>query len=68
MGVINLGFPVFGPRGDVETVLSCPYIERRDSIEVPSQTEVVERFAALAQELTDLFGGRGQRQEPEPTG
>lgn len=57
VGVTNLGFPIFGPSGQVEAVLSCPYLERVDELQVATQAEVVERFAAVARELTDLYGG-----------
>lgn len=57
VGVTNLAFPVFGPSGDVVAVLSCPYLERVDDLEVPSKDEVIGLYRDLADELTALYGG-----------
>lgn len=58
VGVTNIAFPVFDASGNIAAVLSCPYIERVDDLEVPSKTEVVELFRVLANELTGLYGGK----------
>ncbi len=58
IGVTNIAFPVFGPSGQVAAVLSCPYLERVDDLEVPTQEEIVQMYGALADELTALYGGR----------
>ena len=57
LGVINLAFPVFDPRGNVAAVLSCPYLERVDDLKVPTLDEVVELYKSLADELTAIYGG-----------
>lgn len=57
MGVTNIAFPIFGPSGEVVAVLSCPFLERADDLEVPSLDEVVQMYGALAAELTELYGG-----------
>ena len=57
IGVTNLAFPIFGPSGSVSAVLSCPYIERVDDFKVPSVDDVAEMYSALADELTDIYGG-----------
>jgi DNA-binding IclR family transcriptional regulator len=57
VGVTNLAFPIFGPSGDVTAVLSCPYLERVDDLNVPSLDEVAELYHALARELTAMYGG-----------
>lgn len=63
VGVTNLAFPVFGPSGDVAAVLSCPYLERVDDLEVPPLDEVIAMYAALAEELTGLYGGVDPREK-----
>lgn len=57
VGVTNLAFPVFGPSGNVAAVLSCPYLERVDDLEVPPKDEVIVLYRDLANELTALYGG-----------
>ncbi|WP_270728241.1 IclR family transcriptional regulator [Shimia sp. Alg240-R146] len=58
IGVTNIAFPIFGPSGNAAAVLSCPYLERVDDLEVPSVDEVVELYGALALELTAIYGGK----------
>lgn len=58
VGVTNVAFPVFAPSGKVAAVLSCPYLERVDDLKVPSLDEIVDMFGALAEELTELYGGK----------
>lgn len=58
IGVTNIAFPIFGPGGNAAAVLSCPYLERVDDLEVPSLDAIVELYGALAQELTEIYGGR----------
>jgi DNA-binding IclR family transcriptional regulator len=65
VGITNLGFPIIGPSGRVEAVLSCPYLERVDDLQVANQDQVVEIFAAVARELTDLYGGNALPQTGE---
>lgn len=57
IGVTNIAFPVFGPSNNVIAVLSCPYLERVDDLDVPTKDEIVEMYGALAKELTSLYGG-----------
>ncbi len=57
IGVTNIAFPIFGPSGQVSAVLSCPYLERVDDLDVPTQDEIVEMYSSLADELTALYGG-----------
>jgi DNA-binding IclR family transcriptional regulator len=57
VGVTNLAFPIFGPGGRAEAVLSCPFLERVDDLVVPDIEEIIEMYGALAQELTELYGG-----------
>lgn len=57
IGVTNIAFPIFGPDGNAAAVLSCPFLERADELDVPSETEVLAQYGALAQELTAIYGG-----------
>ncbi len=57
IGVINIAFPIFGPDGNAAAVLSCPFLERADDLEVPTEAEVLTQYGALAQELTAIYGG-----------
>lgn len=57
IGVTNIAFPIFGPAENVIAVLSCPYLERVDDLDVPTKDEIVELYGNLAQELTALYGG-----------
>lgn len=59
IGVTNLAFPIFGPTNNVVAVLSCPYLERVDDLEVPSLDEIVVLYGNLAKELTAFYGGAG---------
>ena len=58
IGVTNIAFPIFGPSGHAAAVLSCPYLERVDDLEVPSLDDIVEMYGALARELTEIYGGK----------
>ena len=57
VGVTNIAYPVFDPRGRAITVVSCPYLERIDDLDVPSFSEVQSLFGNLAAELTAHCGG-----------
>lgn len=57
IGVTNIAFPIFDPSGQVVAVLSCPYLERVDDLVVPTMDDVVDLYQALANELTQLYGG-----------
>lgn len=57
VGVTNIAIPILGPSGHAAAVLSCPYLERVDDLEVPSLDEVVEMYRSLARELTAIYGG-----------
>ena len=57
VGVTNLAFPVFDPHGRAITVVSCPYLERIDSLEVPNLGEVEVLYSDLAAKLTEQYGG-----------
>ncbi|MDA7999915.1 MAG: IclR family transcriptional regulator [Alphaproteobacteria bacterium] len=56
-GVTNIAFPIFDSLGRVTAALSCPYLERVDELEVPSQDEIIRMYGLLARELTALHGG-----------
>jgi DNA-binding IclR family transcriptional regulator len=58
IGVTNVAFPIFGPSGDAVAVISCPYIERVDALDVPSIDAIVALHKDLAQDLTTLHGGQ----------
>ncbi|KPA20290.1 Transcriptional regulator KdgR [Shimia sp. SK013] len=58
IGVTNIAFPIFGPSGHAAAALSCPFLERVDDLEVPSLDETVEMYGALAQQLTQIYGGK----------
>jgi DNA-binding IclR family transcriptional regulator len=55
IGVTNLAFPVFDPHQNVMTVVSCPFIERIDSLKTPDIEEVVELYSNLAATLSASF-------------
>ncbi len=57
VGVTNLAFPVFDPHGRAITVVSCPYLERIDSLEVPDFDAVKVLYSDLAAKLTEQYGG-----------
>ena len=57
IGVTNIAFPIFGPSSHAVAVLSCPYLERLDDLQVPSLDDIVEMYGALARELTEIYGG-----------
>lgn len=57
VGVTNLAFPVFDPHGRAVTVVSCPYLERIDSLSVPDFENVTKLYKNLAAELTEQYGG-----------
>ncbi|NRB17983.1 MAG: IclR family transcriptional regulator [Rhodobacteraceae bacterium] len=61
VGVTNISFPIFGPSNNVVAVLSCPYLERLDDLDVPSLDEIVELYRDLAKELTALYGGGNEQ-------
>lgn len=63
IGVTNLAFPVFDPRGNAITVVSCPFLERIDDFKVPDIDEVHQIYAALASELTEHYGGMPPQSE-----
>jgi DNA-binding IclR family transcriptional regulator len=57
LGVTNLSFPIFDAAGHAAAVLTCPYVERLDDLQVPDMSEATKIFHQLAQELTQLHGG-----------
>lgn len=57
VGVTNIAFPIFGPSQEVGAVLSCPFLERVDDLDVPSRDQIVDMHRALAAELTEFYGG-----------
>ena len=57
VGVTNIAYPVFDPQGWAITVVSCPYLERIDDLDVPGFSEVQSLFGTLATELTAHYGG-----------
>lgn len=62
VGVTNLAYPVFEPDGRAITVVSCPYLERIDDLEVPDLVEVQRLYCELAAELTAHYGGSMPKQ------
>jgi DNA-binding IclR family transcriptional regulator len=57
VGVTNIAFPIFNPAGIAFAVLSCPFVERLDDVEVPSQDTTIKIFSHLAKELTTFYCG-----------
>jgi DNA-binding IclR family transcriptional regulator len=58
VGITNIAFPIFNPAGIAFAVLSCPFVERLDDVEVPSQDATIKIFSHLAKELTTFYCGR----------
>ena len=57
VGVTNLAFPVFDSFGNAAATVNCPFVTRKDDIEVPSLDEVVKMYAKFAEDLSKYFHG-----------
>lgn len=65
VGVTNLSFPIFNPSGEVVAALSCPFLERVDSLKTSSIEETQHVFAEVAEQLTNYFHGTAIPEDPE---
>ena len=56
-GVTNMSFPIFDSFGKVLAAVTCPYIERIDTLDVPSIEQCKEVYCNLAKTLTGYYRG-----------
>lgn len=57
VGVTNLSFPIFHPSGEIAAVLSCPFLERVDSMRTADLEETERVYRKVAEDLTAYFKG-----------
>ena len=57
MGVTNMSFPIFDNHSKVVAAVTCPYIKRIDTLDVPSIEECKEALGELAKKLTRYYCG-----------
>ncbi|CAD0186937.1 hypothetical protein RUESEDTHA_03848 [Ruegeria sp. THAF57] len=60
VGVTNLSYPVLDHEGQAISVVTCPFLERIDQLEVPGIEDVHQLYKSLAEELTDFYTGKSQ--------
>lgn len=60
VGVTNLAYPVLNREGHAISVVTCPFLERIDQLDVPDIDEVHRLYRSLADELTDYYSGHIQ--------
>ena len=56
-GVTNMSFPIFDNHSKVVAAVTCPYIKRIDTLDVPSIEECKEALGELAKKLTRYYCG-----------
>ena len=56
-GVTNMSFPIFDSFGKVIAAVTCPYIGRIDTLDVPSIEQCKEAYSNLAKKLTNYYRG-----------
>ena len=56
-GVTNMSFPIFDSFGRVIAAVTCPYIERIDTLDVPTIEQCKEAYSNLAKKLTGYYRG-----------
>jgi DNA-binding IclR family transcriptional regulator len=56
-GVTNMSFPIFDDQKKAVAALTCPYIERIDTLDVPSIEKCKEVYSDLTKKLTRYYCG-----------
>ena len=56
-GVTNMSFPIFDSFGKVIAAVTCPYIGRIDTLDVPSIEQCKKAYSKLAKKLTQYYRG-----------
>jgi DNA-binding IclR family transcriptional regulator len=56
-GVLNLSVPIFGPNGIVVAALTCPYLERLDTVLAPDKDQALGLLRAAAARIMPVAGG-----------
>ncbi|MEM9631264.1 MAG: IclR family transcriptional regulator [Pseudomonadota bacterium] len=64
-GITNLSFPIFHPSGEIAAALSCPFLERVDSLRTADLEETENAYRQVAEDLTAYFRGELTIEEGE---
>lgn len=56
-GVVNLSYPILDSRGYAVAVITCPYLERVDEFDIPSEEEVNQMLTTLSEKLSAYYQG-----------